>query len=418
MPGSARAATVGPIFVAAVCLALISSACSVSTELAVSPIETSDTSTSEIEATGARFELVEGELPITEERLIGFIEFVESTTGRTFQTPPRIAVQSVEDFEAGLAPTPDDLAEAEASADIDARYLQALGQTTLGPDELLDVVLQSLSSADLILGYFDPDEDTLYVPADGDVDGQFESVLVHELVHALDHQYVDLSALLEAAETADLERTEGSFQILAVAEGRASAVQHQWMDDNDVERETDVDLEPFADVPPSVLLSIALPYELGEQMIDQLGGVDDTWYLYADLPQSSEQAMFPERLNHDEPITLAIPTADGQALDQGVFGADAMLLWLVGHSLEPDQNDVISGLIAIDGWGGGAWVLWGDERQSCLRAHATGDTQRDLDEMASAFEDWELGAVGRGVETGVDVGDDVLEVTACAPYVS
>ena len=404
------------LLLSAICLALITAGCSVSAEDVVSIHQTLETG--ESESPTHRFELVQGELPISEDRLVQFIEFVESETGRAFITPPRIAVQSIEDFEAGLELTDEDLAEAAADAEVDTRYLQAIGQTSLGPDRLLEVLLEIFSSSELILGYFDPDEDTLYLPPAGEDNEEFESTLVHELVHALDHQHVDLAKFLELAETADRERAEGRFEILTVAEGRASAVENRWMANNGIEPDLDVALEPFADVPPSILLSTALPYELGAQMIDGLGGADDTWYLYDELPQSGEQAFFPNKLDRDAPVSMSTPDADGEVLDQGVFGAEAAFLWLIGHTLDPSSDEALAAFTAIDGWRGGAWVLWGDEDESCLRGRISADSARDLDEFASAFEDWQAGAVGRGVTSDIDVDGDELQITACAPYIS
>src|SRR2546422_852024 len=47
-----------------------------------------------------------------------------------------------------------------------------------------------------VAGYFDPDSNALYVPTDIDP-SQARLVISHELVHALQHQYVNLDSLVE-----------------------------------------------------------------------------------------------------------------------------------------------------------------------------------------------------------------------------
>jgi len=47
-----------------------------------------------------------------------------------------------------------------------------------------------------VAGYFDPDSNALYVPSDIDP-SQARLVISHELVHALQHQYLNLDSLVE-----------------------------------------------------------------------------------------------------------------------------------------------------------------------------------------------------------------------------
>src|SRR5207244_4466726 len=47
-----------------------------------------------------------------------------------------------------------------------------------------------------VAGYFDPDSNALYIPTDIDP-SQARLVISHELVHALQHQYLNLDSLVE-----------------------------------------------------------------------------------------------------------------------------------------------------------------------------------------------------------------------------
>ncbi|MBT6444323.1 MAG: hypothetical protein HOK58_04970, partial [Acidimicrobiaceae bacterium] len=188
---------------------------------------------------GARF-VVRGELPLSADNVNRLIAFVEEDTGRAFVRPPVIVAQSPDDFFAGLE---EDLGDFNADAEVSVRGLQALGLTTRGVGDVTRSFEAMLLSPEGILDYYDPIPDELYVPIGAPGDDDFRSLLVHELTHALDGQHADLSVLDDLIAQGD---ESGNYEPLlalqAVAEGRASSVQNQWMAENGVVQELPDDL--------------------------------------------------------------------------------------------------------------------------------------------------------------------------------
>ena len=356
--------------------------------------------------------VVQGQLPLEVAEVNELIAFVESETGRLFLRPPTIVAQSTEVFFANLE---EDLAEFDETADITVRTMQALGLTSLGVDEVNNAIQALLASPSGVAGYYDPDVDELYVPIDAQAEDEFRSLLVHELTHALDDQYVDLGALDVLSDEAEIT---GNFEpvvaLQAVGEGRATAVQNRWMRANGVSAPegTEADLLALETVPPAFVLGLSLPYAFGEQFIEGQGGPANTWDLLDNPPASSEEFLVPGATG--EAVTdVAPPPADGPVLDDIVFGASDLFTWLLGESLDPDPSLIFPTFAAIDGWAGGRSVLWGDDTESCVRIALVADSKADLDEIQGAIELW----AERGNDRSVTVEDDQITATSCAPYV-
>ena len=163
------------------------------TEAEDAELEAVETAAAEV---AANFELT-GELDLTTTEINDMVAFVEQSAGREFVTPPIIQIVSVEEFEAGLTPDEEFQAVIDENSETSARFMQALGHTTLNADDLEAAFAELRSSTDLISGRYDPWTDEVLIP-EGVLEGDdFNAILVHELLHALDDQYVDLGALLD-----------------------------------------------------------------------------------------------------------------------------------------------------------------------------------------------------------------------------
>ena len=365
------------------------------------------------------FELT-GELELTTAEINDMVAFVEQSAGREFVTPPIIQIVSVEEFEAGLTPDEEFQALIDANSETSARFMQALGHTTLNSNELEAAFADLRSSTELISGRYDPWTDEVLIPEGVLVGDDFDAILVHELLHALDDQYVDLGALLDevgelAAEEVSSDR---AFQIAAVVEGRATTTQFEWMQANGVIPGQPEIPESFNEVPASALNEVVLPYQLGAQSIFQLGGVEATWELYEEFPASSEQMVFPNRIGTDEPIAVAPPAVDGEVFAEGVLGVEGMLLLGIGNTLEPSQVEIISAITAAEGWGGDYYVLTGDEAESCLSVSIVADTEQDLAELSDMFTEWAGRENVHTTERSATVDGDTLSIRSCAPFIS
>lgn len=362
-------------------------------------------------ADAAKF-TVRGELPLSTDEVNALIFYIEEDTGRSFLTPPVIVAQSSTDFFAGLE---DDMGDFQADSEISVRSLQALGLTTSGVAEVTQAFQELLLSPEGILGYYDPEADELYVPVDTPGDDAFRSLLVHELTHALDGQHADLNRLDELVAQGDESGNyEPVLALQAVAEGRASSVQNRWMADNNVEPEVPDDLSAFETVPAAMVLALSVPYAFGEQYIESNGGAAATWDLLDTPPASSEIFMVAFSDASGEAILdVPTPTADGPVLDEAVYGAADILVWLLGEELEPDPALLFPTLTAIDGWAGGRAVLWGNDSQSCMRIAIAADSPNDLGEIEAATSLW----AGDDPDRSVRVEGDLVVATGCAVYI-
>ena len=365
------------------------------------------------------FELI-GELELTTGEINDMVAFVEQSAGREFARPPVIEIVSVEEFEAGLHPHDDLAAHIEEGEEPTARFHQALGDTTLSADELAAELATLGTSTELISGRYDPADDTIYIP-DGVLTGDdFNAILVHEMLHTLDDQYVDLGALIERLEDLAIEEvaSDSAFQIAAVVEGRATATQFEWMMANNVIPGEQEIPESFSRVPVWIINSVTLPYQLGARSIFEQGGVAATWDLYENFPESSEQMIFPSRIGTDTPTTVEPPVVDGEVFIEGTMGVEGILLLGLGNNLEPSQIEVLTVLAAAEGWGGDYFVLTGNETESCVTGSIVADTEADLAELADLFTEWANRETVHIAERSATVDGETLTVSSCAPFIS
>ncbi|MFN3215190.1 MAG: hypothetical protein ACE367_01705 [Acidimicrobiales bacterium] len=348
--------------------------------------------------------VTEGDVPVDPDVLVELVAYVEAATGRTFVTPPIVVGQSDEDFAAGAAAAVEEDLD-PASIERSARYHQALFGDERGTAELGEGIVTFAEGG--FAGYYDPDVDRLFVPTSAGDSGELQAVIVHELVHALDDQHVDLGAMLtEAVE--ELEDTERERVLRTVVEGRAMSVEAAWRTENDVPPSTEIP-DVIDAVPPAMVSAIALPYTVGPVFIDAMGGPEGTWELYEALPATTDELLWPAGANTAE---APAPEAEGDELFRWEFGAYEFLLALSGNTLQPDEATLVAAATATDGWADGEAVLWGDETRSCVRLSLAADSADHLAEMVDALTTWAGVDEGRQVETATD---GVL-ATACAPY--
>jgi hypothetical protein len=195
----------------------------------------------------------------------------------------------------------------------------------LVPDTIdLEPLLRSLL-LEQVVGYYDPARDTLYVVDRVDA-SQVEPVLLHEIVHALQDQYVDLDSLMKA----NLKKNDRSTAAQAAMEGHATFAMLEWqlatlMGGNadlttlpglegllgdDPLAAAGIEMPVLSEAPAVIRESLLFPY---------LGGlvfVQEYWSgpwgrvppLGPAMPVSTEQVLHPERF---EPGRADMPTDVG-----------------------------------------------------------------------------------------------------------
>jgi hypothetical protein len=166
-----------------------------------------------------------------------------------------------------------------------------------------------------IAGYYDPDSNALYIPADIEP-FQLRVVVSHELVHALQDQYVHLDSIItqrhsndrRAAAQAVLEGQATVAQIpVLMPEQKPDTFALGWFwRQRAVMAAQQAQMKEFARAPLWLREGLIFPY---------LGGADFiVWFRHKyfgvsvldSMPRSTEQILHPERYAaHDEPTELA-----------------------------------------------------------------------------------------------------------------
>lgn len=331
-------------------------------------------------------------------------QFVQQETGRAFRTFPVVELLDDQAFRDRLLAERDeqDVAEVE----LVGRLMQAVG--LIEPDVDLGRVIEDLLSV-AVLGLYVPEDDSLLVRG-AEFTPLSRLTIVHELVHALDDQWFDLSRL-----DGDDVESEAAFGFAALAEGHARVVELAYRDtlppaqQQEASREemrmlfeSDIDL---TSIPPVLLEQLSAPYVLGERLVRDIverGGTEAVAQAFAQPPTTSEQVMHPEKYaTGEEAIPVPPPPADGEVTDEEVMGELGLDYWL-------GQEGVARG------WGGDRYVAWDEGEVACVRADVVMDTEQDLARLQAAFQDWAAEGDRRRVEPLDVAGRPGVRVTSCA----
>ena len=238
-----------------------------------------------------------------------------------------------------------------------------------------------------VVGFYDPETGELVVRG-ASVSPYVRTTIAHELAHALDDQHHDLDRP-EYDDAAD----EVGFGFSAVVEGNARRVETAYRDAMSAEEQAQATAEEFTigegidigAVPLVLLELIAAPYQLGQDLVDDLvaeGGDEALARAFADPPTTSEQVIDPSAyIAREGRVDVPHPQVAGQVVDEGVLGQfliDILLQSELGRSAED----------AADGWGGDWAVVWTDGSRSCVTLTIVGDDVEETEELAQAFDRW------------------------------
>jgi hypothetical protein len=285
---------------------------------------------------------------------------IEDVTGLKFKTDPKIEARSRDDVRAFLEKRfREDLPDEEIAGS-GAAY-RRLG---LIPDSLdlrafmLDLLTEQ------VVGYYDPETKVLYVVEEAPPE-QASIIIAHELVHALQDQYMSLDSL-------QLLRGDNDRQIAAhaVVEGQATIVQIQsmlggadiatalpggWDRVRDMIRESSSQMPVFATAPRIIQETLIFPYLSGAEFMRTFQQLRPGEAPYGDLPRSTEQiihsrAYFSDR---DAPTQITLPSPRiGRNRYQNNLGEFETRIFLYEHVKE--QSSAVRGAA---GWDGDRYVV-------------------------------------------------------------
>jgi hypothetical protein len=288
------------------------------------------------------------------ERLVdSLMPSVSKASGLQFKSTPKSAVRTHEQIRAYLVHKMDRELPPAIMEGIDATY-RLLG---LLPDSLdlrklfLDLYTEQIA------GFYEPDSLTLYAVVGTDP-GPLRLVLAHELVHALQHQYVPLDSILHDDSDADRQAAAQ-----AVLEGQATLASMGsilpgmnfldnddfWKSFRDGLRLQQLGTGVYATAPMVIREGLTFPYLEGSEFM--------RWFnknhpgktpFGAAMPQSTEQILHPDRYaNGDVPIPVRFESDTTGVIFDDTFGEfDVHLLAAGLAGVKSDTTNPVSN------WGG------------------------------------------------------------------
>jgi hypothetical protein len=242
-----------------------------------------------------------------------------------------------------------------------------------------------------IAGYYDPDSNALYIPADIEP-SQLRVVVSHELVHALQDQYVPLDSIItqqghndrRSAAQAVLEGQATLVQIsVLMPEQRPDTFPVGWFwQQRVVTARLQTQMGRFGRAPLWLREGLVFPYLAGADFV--------VWYrrnrppppgrsVLAAMPTSTEQILHPDRYAAgDEPTELAFgPAPDTVRYEDGLGEFETRLL------LQQQLGDETEAALLAAGWDGDRYqVLGGD----ALVWYSVWDDARAADRFAAGLE--------------------------------
>ena len=303
---------------------------------------------------------------------------VERVTGLHFKSPPRSALRSREQVRDYLIRKLDEELPTPRMQGLQTAYrlFGLLPDTLALRSLLLDLYTEQVA------GYYDPDSATLF-GVEGADPTQLRLVLAHELVHALQGQYLPLDSILHATANNDRltaaqavlegQATLASIDVLAPNQDVSSSPEF-WDLYREQVREQQSSMPVYAKAPLIVREALIFPYLAGAEFMHWWKESGRDSFPYGPrMPVSTEQVLFPDRYARgDAPVTLVFPPDTGIVYEDVLGEGEIRVLMsqLAGSSEVRTRGPI--------GWGGDRYrvsatpagpalvwyVVWDDPRSA------------------------------------------------------
>lgn len=277
--------------------------------------------------------------------------------------------------------------------------METLGETLLAfgllrePVDLRRVVREFLSTDSAAL--YDHKEEVLYEIVGSPFFGPIgETVLVHEITHALQDQNFDLDSLpLELRENDDR-----AFAALALVEGDAMLVSFlAWVgrfrpSDAGCFAEAFLSVPPPTGVPEVVVENLLFPYISGFPFALSLygrGGWNALDGAFRNPPSSTEQVLHPGKYPADRPVSVPLPSGALAALEGWTLRRENVLGELNTYLLFRPALGEERAREASEGWGGDGYALFSLPGGEFLLCWLTvWDSASDAAEFLQSCREW------------------------------
>jgi hypothetical protein len=313
---------------------------------------------------------------------------IEHALGVKYKTPPKLEIRSREQVREFLV---------QKLHEPDVRKQIANQEATF---KLLGMIPDTMHLADLyvkvlteqIIGYYDPKTKVLYVVS-GAPEDYVGITIMHELVHALQDQYVNLDSLEHITDDDDRAAAaqaviegEATYEQMYIMAGGAGNIAAQlpggWESMRQTIRESQATQPVFSSAPMVIQETLLFPYINGADFVRRFKAHYRNRLPLDSLPISTKQLMHDSAyfVKRDLPSEVTLPSIPG-TLDVNDFGEFGTRLFIYQHTR--DQELAIR---ASNGWDGDRFALVKTPRGNALVWVSVWETPTDGAEFMSAID--------------------------------
>jgi hypothetical protein len=330
-------------------------------------------------------------------RVAQAIPQIEKATGLQFKAPPRLEMRSRAQVREFLVAKFNESTPAEQLRGEEMAY-KLFG---LIPDSmnLRSFLLELLTEQ--IVGYYDPATKLLYV-VEGAPDDLAGITITHELIHALQDQYVNLDSIQKLKGNSDRQASaqavlegQATFEQMAIMLGGsnlAARLEGGWDRVREAIRESQAGMPIFSAAPMTIQESLLFPYLSGAEFIRRFKAHRAGVSPLDSMPVSTEQILSEAAFfgGRDAPAEIALPGRGPTTEHEEVMGEFGTRLFLYEHL---DDNTAAVG--AARGWDGDRYRVVRTPRGNALVWVTVWDSPLD----AAQFVDATGQAVGKRYRT-------------------
>ncbi len=266
---------------------------------------------------------------------------IEKVTGMIFKTPPKVATKTAAEVSSFLE---QQFAESRAATELEGQE-QAYKLLGLIPYEVNVKRLMLELLAEQVAGYYDPKTKTLYVVQGAPAEA-VGITLAHELVHALQDQYINLDSIQSAQNdndraTATQSVIEGhaTYEQMVLTLGGEGALADKlpggWDMIRQQIREAKNTMPKLSAAPMLIQETLLFPYLAGAEYVRALEAAKGKGNPFARIPQSTEQVLHSAKFiagTDSLPLRIALPKPTGGTVTySNDLGEFETRLWLYEH---------------------------------------------------------------------------------------
>ena len=338
---------------------------------------------------GCRERAAAGDGPFAD-KVANDIPQIEKALGVKFKTPPKLEVRSrdqVREFLVQKLHEPD-VQKQIANQETIYKMLGMLPDTMHVADFFVKILTEQ------IIGYYDPKSKVLYV-VNGAPEEYAGITIMHELVHALQDQYVNLDSLQHitgdddrAAAVQSVIEGQATYEQIYLMVGGSGNIAAQlpggWDQMRQEIRDAQKTQPVFASAPMVIQETLLFPYINGAEFVKRYNARHKVRLPFDRMPASTKQVMHDTAFfgtPPDEASSVELPPITGM-IDQNNFGEFGTRLYIYQHTRDQDRS-----IRASNGWDGDRFALVKTPAGSALAWVTVWETPGDAAEFMSAIDD-------------------------------